>query len=70
MSRSLTQGQWDKYSKRVDDRRQKQLQACFEAGVLARREGRPMDKNPYSSHGWRLMFERGWQHQDAKEVTQ
>jgi hypothetical protein len=61
MTRSLTQAQWQKYSRRCDDRRSKQLQACFEAGRLARREGLTLEKNPFQSHAWRAMWQRGWQ---------
>jgi len=61
VSRSLTHAQWEKYSKRCEDRRQKMLQNCFDAGRLARREGHTIEKNPFSSHAWREMWRRGWE---------
>ena len=70
MSRSLTEAQWNNYSKKADDRRQKQLQAAFEKGVQARKDGIPQHENPMISSGWRMAWAEGWVHQDEKEWKQ
>jgi len=67
MSRSLTQAQWSKYSKSCEDRRQKQLQACFDKGAQAYKDGVPQHENPLISNAWRAMWARGWQHAAAKD---
>jgi len=66
MSRSLTEAQWNNYSKKADDRRQKQLQAAFDKGFEARKAGVPKHENPMVSISWRAMWNSGWTRADEK----
>jgi hypothetical protein len=58
----------DQFRKREEDRRQKQLQAAFEKGVLARIRGETRERNPMISKAWVAAWDRGWIHQDKKQL--
>ena len=56
----------DQFRKREDDRRQKQLQAAFNKGVQARKDGALESDNPMVSFAWRAAWAEGWAHQNKK----
>jgi hypothetical protein len=56
----------DKFRKREDDRRQKQLQAAFNKGVQARKDGAARMDNPMLSFAWRASWFQGWDHADRQ----
>lgn len=66
---SLTQKQWDRYAAQTESRRRVQLQACYEKGKAAQREGVAFLDNSEISHAWRSAWSQGWLKARADELS-